>query len=337
MIENDYIEVMLPAIRAELEAHLAHSALGRSRALISMLRYHMGWEGQGSNQDAEGKRIRPILTLLSTEASGGVWELALPAAAAVELIHNFSLIHDDIEDNSDLRRGRDTVWKKWGVAQAINTGDLMFSIANLAVHRLDAHFDSMVINRASQIILETCILLTQGQYWDIAYENQMDVTIEQYWTMVEGKTGALLGASCELGALCSPATPEQRRLFKTFGFQLGMAFQAIDDYLGIWGDPAKLGKSVESDLISKKKTLPVVFGLQSIPRFSELWMQSKINAEDACEMARMLEVVGAKDYVLAQAKRHTDNAFKALHAAGKNNEAREAIQSLASGLLKRDY
>jgi geranylgeranyl diphosphate synthase type I len=116
-----------------------------------------------------------------------------------------------------------------------------------------------------------------------------------------------------------------------------MAFQAIDDYLGIWGDPAKLGKSVESDLISKKKTLPVVFGLQSIPRFSELWMQSKINAEDACEMARMLEVVGAKDYVLAQAKRHTDNAFKALHAAGKNNEAREAIQSLASGLLKRDY
>jgi geranylgeranyl diphosphate synthase type I len=168
--------------------------------------------------------------------SGGKWENSLPAAAAVELVHNFSLIHDDIEDNSHLRRGRPTVWTKWGIPQAINTGDAMFTLAHLTILGLESTCSKAITLKAAAILQETCLELTQGQYLDIAYESQKELSIEGYWLMVSGKTAAMLAASTELGGLAAGCSPEEQQAYHEFGHALGLAFQVQDDYLGIWGE-----------------------------------------------------------------------------------------------------
>ena len=166
-----------------------------------MLAYHMGWEGEGAGPAARGKRIRPLLVLLTSGAAQGDWKNALPAAAAVELIHNFSLIHDDIQDGSDQRRGRPTVWKLWGTAQAINSGDAMFALAHLTIFRLAGTTNEHTAFQAAHMLQETCLELTKGQFLDMSYETQSQLMIDDYWPMVSGKTAALLATCTELGAL----------------------------------------------------------------------------------------------------------------------------------------
>src|SRR5512146_1389252 len=164
---QEYIQVMRPAVETQLQSFIDRSLRGNYPDLRSMLTYHMGWEGEGAGPEAQGKRIRPLLVLLCAEAAGGTGQDALPAAAAVELLHNFSLIHDDIQDNSPLRRNRPTVWVKWGQAQAINAGDVMFTLSFLAVQDLAGVLPSEHVLLVSRIIQETCLRLTEGQYLDI--------------------------------------------------------------------------------------------------------------------------------------------------------------------------
>ena len=178
-----------------------------------MLTYHMGWEGEGAGPEAQGKRIRPLLVLLCAEAAGGNWRAALPAAAAVELLHNFSLIHDDIQDNSPLRRNRPTVWVKWGAAQAINAGDVLFTLAFLALQDLAGTLPPQNVLLASHILQETCLRLTEGQYLDMSYETRPALPLDAYWPMIGGKTSALLACCCELGALVGGAEEPAARLF----------------------------------------------------------------------------------------------------------------------------
>jgi len=261
MTLQHYIDEFLPAIETELQQIIGTTKEEHYHGLHEMLAYAIGWKGEGAGPKARGKRVRPLLVLLATASAGGNWEKALPAAAAVELVHNFSLIHDDIEDHSPLRRGRPTVWKLWGIAQAINTGDTMFTLAQQAVTRLIETATPAITLDATQLIQQTCLHLTQGQFLDISYEDRADLVIEDYWPMVGGKTAALLAASTELGALVADVDAETRNAYSNFGRNLGLAFQALDDYLGIWGDAEVTGKSVASDLIECKKSLPVLFGL----------------------------------------------------------------------------
>jgi geranylgeranyl diphosphate synthase, type I len=330
-----FSKLMLPRLEEELYCAVEKVEETGLDELKEMLFYHMGWEGDEKSSTPKGKRIRPILVLLTAASAGGVWGQALPAAVAVELIHNFSLIHDDIEDNSPERRGRPTVWVKWGVPQAINAGDALFTLAHLAILQLKETIGAETALKAAHILQKTCLHLTQGQYLDIAYENRNDLSLEAYWRMVKGKTAALIGASTELGALAAGAPDEVRQAYNKFGESLGLAFQALDDLLGIWGDSTKMGKSAESDLISGKKSLPVLYGIQQRSKFQERWEKGRILPEEAPKLAELLEAEGALIYTRETAAFLTEEALKALDEAQPQGEAGLALRELANKLLNR--
>lgn len=326
---------MLMAIEQTL-----HQAVERANGaglgeLNGMLAYHLGWEGEGAGPEASGKRLRPLIVLLTTAAAGGDWRQALPAAAAIELIHNFSLIHDDIEDDSPLRRGRPTVWAKWGIAQAINTGDAMFTLAHLAVLELERTAPLEIVLRACQIVFNACLHLTQGQYLDISFEKRSDLKVEDYWPMVSGKTAALIGACTELGALIAGANQVVLAAYRQFGISLGLAFQTQDDLLGIWGDAALTGKSADSDLVSGKKSLPVLFGLGQRGEFARRWAEGSIQPAEVRWFADQLEAEGSRSFGEEKAATLTEQALQALEKAGPQGEAGRELHALALKLLKR--
>jgi len=332
---KDYIDEMRPAIETTLFQLVNRSISNEFPELREMLAYHMGWEGEKAGPEAQGKRIRPLLVLLCAEAAGGDWQNALPAAGAVELLHNFSLIHDDIQDNSPIRHKRPTVWKKWGIAQAINAGDILFIQAFLILHDLRNTLSPQMVLEANRILQETCLHLTEGQYLDISYEKKQELPLDSYWPMIGGKTSALLGCCAQLGALVGGTEEERQLFFREYGYSLGLAFQVLDDWLGIWGDVALTGKSVESDLVTGKKSLPVLYGLSKSGLFAERWSKGRIKPDEAFEMARILADEGASIFTLQSAERLTKQAMNSLDKAADDNEASRALRELTHMLLKR--
>lgn len=334
-------EIKLDDLRIAVEEHLVHQVdcciPPEYSAMKAQLAYHLGWEGEGAGVEAQGKRIRPVLLLLACAAAGGDWRAALPAACAVELIHNFSLIHDDIQDQSPLRRGRPTVWVKWGTAQAINAGDLMFTLAFTAVQELKDSLSPEAALAAHGLLQATCVRLTGGQYLDLFNEKTRELSLEDYWRMIAGKTAALLGCSAELGALCAGAAAEQRQTFREFGEKLGLAFQVQDDWLGIWGDAALTGKSTESDLVSGKKSFPVVVGLSLRKEFARRWLAGAVQPSEVGAVAALLQAEGAKEACEAAASRLTQEARAALNKAGKDTPGKAELLKLAESLLRRNY
>lgn len=322
----------LPAIEAELKRALG-SGPKHLREYYAMMEYHLGWDAPAATS---GKRLRPLLCLLTCAASGGQWEQALPLGAAIELLHNFSLIHDDIQDNSPLRRGRPTVWQKWGQAQAINAGDAMFTLAHLAPHALTHRGISADVGlQALEIFGHTCLTLTQGQYLDMSFETRARVTVTEYLAMIEGKTAALVAASAELGALIAGVEAERQVQYQQFGRGLGLAFQIQDDVLGIWGDPAVTGKSAASDLEKRKKSLPVVYGLEQSAEFALAYARPHSSSESLSEMAMTLERLGAHESANQLAHDLTAQAIQHLEAAAPTGEAGRALHELTDQLLNR--
>jgi geranylgeranyl diphosphate synthase, type I len=323
------------AVESELQRQVSRLDEPRTKIYHEMLTYHMGWTGEGAGPEATGKRIRPLLVLLTTAASGGSWESALPAAAAVELVHNFSLVHDDIQDNSDKRRGRPTVWVKWGMPQAINAGDGLFVLSNLAITDLAASYPAETVVKAAQILHNTCLDLTRGQYLDISYEKRTDLGVEDYWPMVSGKTAALLAGCCQLGALLGGADEPTVDAYRSFGHYLGLAFQVQDDILGIWGDEALTGKSAASDLVEGKKSLPVLAGLGAKGKFAARWAQGLIKPDEVEEMAKLLANEGGYAAAHEASKQFTDLALNSLREADPQGKAGDALFELADKLLSR--
>ena len=330
-----YIQSMLPAIEDELKKSVADTDAAYLEEFCYMLSYHLGWQGEGAGVEARGKRVRPLLTLLTAAAAGGEWEHALPAAAAIELVHNFSLIHDDIQDNSLSRRGRPTVWRLWGIAQAINAGDAMFTLAHLSMARLASTTSTIVAYQANKILQLTCLHLTQGQYLDLSYEARSDLDIESYWPMVSNKTAALFGACTEIGALSAGAEESIIACYRVFGHSLGLAFQVYDDILGIWGDTAITGKSIQSDMLTGKKSLPILFGLSLGGQFARRWTQGRITPEEIPALARLLEQEGAHAFTQEHVSSLTGKALTALDQAEPSGEAGLALRDLALGLINR--
>ncbi len=329
-------ETMLPAVEEAMQAIVERAHCQADDGLYHMLAYHLGWQGEGAGPAAQGKRVRPLLLLLTTAATGGQWRRAVPAAAAVELLHNFSLIHDDIEDRGDTRRGRPTVWKRWGLPLGLNSGDALFTLASIAVLELHPPTDAAITLQAARILHQTALHLTKGQHLDIAYENRPTVSVAAYWQMVEGKTAALLAACTELGALLAGASDARRRAYHEFGRMVGLAFQAWDDYLGIWGDAALTGKSTTGDLMERKKTLPVLYGLEQGGAFARAWANgSPRTPEEVPALAAALEADGARAYTEATAASLTGEALQALDKANPQGPAGEALRQLALLLLKR--
>jgi geranylgeranyl diphosphate synthase type I len=323
-------------IELELQKQVSRLDTPRTNRFHEMLTYHMGWTGEGAGPEATGKRIRPLLVLLCTSSCGANWQSALPAAASIELVHNFSLVHDDIQDNSPTRRGRETAWVKWGAPMAINVGDALFVIANQAVTDLKENYPAEIVLRAAEILNNTCLELTRGQFLDIAYEDRTDLTVEDYWPMISGKTAALLSACCHVGSLLGGADDSKQEAYRSFGHYLGLAFQVQDDILGIWGDEAVTGKSAASDLVEGKNSLPVLAGLEKKGKFSERWFRGSIQPEEVKEVRRLLATEGGLIVAQDASKQMTDLASMSLREADPQGEAGEALSELADKLLKRD-
>lgn len=330
------LKPLLAQIELELQKQVSRLDTPRTKPFHEMLTYHMGWTGEGAGPEATGKRIRPLMVLLCAAACSARWEPALPAAAAVELVHNFSLVHDDIQDNSDKRRGRTTVWVKWGMPMGINAGDALFVMSNQAIIDLKGNYPAEVVVKAAEILHNTCLELTRGQFLDMSYEKMNELVVEDYWPMIAGKTAALLSACCHIGSLLGGADEAQQDGYRSFGHYLGLAFQVQDDILGIWGDEAVTGKSAASDLIEGKKSLPVLAGLSAKGKFAERWKQGAIHAEEVQELARLLASEGGYETAVEAAKQMTDLALMSLRGADPQGEAGEALFGLADKLLKRN-
>jgi geranylgeranyl diphosphate synthase type I len=301
--------------------------------LVDMVAYHHGWAGAPSGR---GKRVRPLLTVLACQACGADWHGALPAASAVELIHNFSLVHDDIEDHSDTRRGRPTLWARWGLPQALNTGDALFALARLSLHRLtDAGYPPAVILAVQRELDEACLALTRGQHLDMAFESLPVVSRTSYTEMVDGKTAALIAAAVGTGARLAGADAQRLENLTRFGRQLGLAFQMQDDILGIWGDPAVTGKPAGDDLLCRKKSLPTLLGLERSHRFRELWASDPLDAPALQAMRVELESCGAQGATIEAAAEHTRQALEALRGASPADPAGALLRDLALQMLGR--
>ena len=307
----------------------------------NMMHYHMGWLDDRFQTSAVGggKRLRPLLCLLACQAVGGEVSVALPAAAAMEILHNFSLAHDDIEDNSRERRGRPALWTLWGVPQAINVGDALFALAHRTLGQLSDHdVPAWRILAAIRSFDRTCVALTEGQYLDMSFESRRDVTVDEYLEMVEGKTAALIGLSAELGALLGDAPPPLVAHFLEFGRQLGIAFQIEDDILGIWGDESLTGKSASSDIREKKKTLPVVYGLGSTVglQLKTVYGEQEITEEDLPSVLALLHEVDALGHTQRVAEASYQRALAALNATGLGDAALAPLRELTAMLKGRD-
>lgn len=325
---------MLARIEQDLQDTAQILAEGASSEIYEMISHHFGW--RGVNKTEGGKRLRPLLVLLSAMAAGGDWETAIPVATAVEFIHNFSLIHDDIQDGSFTRRGRPTVWSLWGEAQAINTGDAIFALSRLTTSRLiESAVASEVILRTQALLDQTCIELTRGQYLDLHFEARDDIREDQYFTMIQGKTAALISASTACGAYIADPRDQKVGHYKNFGQSLGVAFQIVDDLLGIWGSSDETGKSTFDDLSSHKKTLPVIYGLENSDPFRQLWKKEHPDRENLNAMRVELERAGALEHTRQEAKRHSLAAEASLLEAQPVTAAADILREIPTGLLER--
>lgn len=341
---NSLAAEYLPAIEAEMRSVLMASDQTTGAAAdpyYGMIHYHMGWADDGFNPVTikSGKRIRPLLCLLACSAAGGNWRQALPAAAAIEIIHNFSLVHDDIQDDSPTRRGRATLWTIWGQPQAINTGDAMFSMAHLALGRLtDRGVPAGTVVHALRRFDEMCVDLTRGQYTDMSFETRdSSVTVDEYLAMITGKTAVLLSLCAELGALVAGADEARVGHFAKFGRDLGLAFQIQDDILGIWGDEDITGKSVATDIVTRKKTLPILYGLSTSETLRGVYSADSEDGEFVRRVVELLDEVGARQYAVDEAERYSSGALASLSAAQPAGPAAEALHQLTDILLQRNF
>ncbi|TMB98261.1 MAG: polyprenyl synthetase family protein, partial [Chloroflexi bacterium] len=279
--------------RPEIESCL-RSFLDRPATpeLYRMLRYHLGWEdADGQPSSASGKLLRPSLCLLACEAAGGEPRRALPAAAAVELVHNFSLVHDDIQDRDRERHHRPTVWALWGEAQGINAGDALLSLARLALLRLhDEDVEAATVLEAGRVLDERTLEMVEGQVMDLAFEQAGQITVDDCLAMMEKKTSALFDCAVYLGVLAATGDRQAAEKAGAFGRQLGLAFQIRDDLLGIWGLQTRTGKPAGADIARRKKSLPVVFGLAAGGEISDsiksVYQQERISEDDVAQVVR---------------------------------------------------
>lgn len=333
MTLSSYSAKMLPVIEAELKQQVRNIRTPGTGGFHALLAYHMGWAGKRVGHP--GKRIRPLLALLTCASLTKAWRHAVPAAAALELVHNFSLVHDDIQDNSTTRRGRATLWVTAGTPLAINAGDALFALAFQAGLHLARGHDSRTVVTASAILQQACLDLTRGQYLDLYHQQHGRLPLRSYWQMIDGKTAALLAACTHIGALLGGANPKQCYGYRKFGQLLGLAFQVQDDLLGIWGDEKQTGKSADSDLAEGKLSLPVAYALERSSSFRRLWRNTKDRPANADRLRRILEQAGADEYAARQATRLTNLARGSLAKLRPAGQPGAALMELSELLVHR--
>lgn len=323
---------MSPAVREAVER--------LSDPVRQVAQYHFGWrDDQGlvvQSADASGRAIRPALVLLAAQAVGGTAEQAVPAACAVELVHNFSLVHDDLMDRDPTRRYRKACWSLFGASAAILAGDALLALA------FDVLGRSGTAGGTQNALLAGVLLdMVDGQGADMAFEQRTDVDVAECIRMAAGKTGALLGGACALGASAGDGNADQVAQLRRFGEHLGLAYQCLDDIQGIWGDPLMTGKAARSDLVNRKKSLPVVATLCSdTPAGRELARiylgEGPLPDEDVLQAATLIELAGGREWTEARAARHLEQAMDSLRSAGLVPDAEAELAELARLVTAQD-
>jgi geranylgeranyl diphosphate synthase type II len=284
-----------------------------------------------------GKRMRPVLTLMSAEIFECSYEKALPAALAIEVFHNFSLIHDDIMDDAPLRRGHQTVHEKWDVNTGILSGDAMLILA----YQYFEHYEPVVFRDLAKLFSKTALEVCEGQQWDVDFETRNDVTIAAYLKMIEYKTAVLVAAAMKMGAIIAETTIENADLIYEFGLNLGLAFQLQDDYLDAFGDPETFGKQVGGDIIENKKTYLYLKALEfaNVEEASRLKQFFLAQPEDVTEKIESVKTIfqtsGAADATKLAIQEFTFKAFDTLEKLSISEDKKELLRAFGENLMGR--
>jgi geranylgeranyl diphosphate synthase type I len=327
------------AVDAELHAVFGNLAL----PLYDMMRYHLGWideRGRAVN-GTTGKALRPVLCLMACHALHKCFEPALPVAAALELVHNFSLIHDDVQDDDRERRHKPTVWSIWGKPQAINAGTAMRILANCALSRLQAAgVRPEKLLAVQQCIDATTLRLIEGQYLDIDYETRSDVGQDAYLEMVSGKTASLIACSLQTGAMIGSDERSTGLRFADLGRAMGLAFQIRDDILGIWGDSSQTGKPAGNDIRRKKKTYPLVYAMEKgnksqRDKLRRILGGQTVDEPQVAEVLSILEEVAALKAAQALVERFSTEAKEALFSLKLDSQDSSQFEELIDFLAGR--
>jgi len=313
------IEAALRRALSQASETATHRGVADTTDLLSFygqMQYHLGWVDANflPVTGYPGKLLRPTLLLLAYEGAGAEGETAemtgssnylrraLPAAAAIELTHNFTLIHDDIEDGDAKRHHRATLWKQWGVPQAINTGDGMFALARLTLWDVvDEGVEAAVAVRLGAVLDRAFLVLSEGQHLDISFEARQDVSVSMYIDMIRRKTGALMGCAAEMGALLGTCDEETIARLRNFGNAMGVAFQVRDDLLGVWASTAESGKTVAGDIYRRKKSLPVLHALEHANAHDQQFLRAVYTQESAVTSEQVQEILTIFEHTETQA------------------------------------
>ncbi|HYF61637.1 MAG TPA: polyprenyl synthetase family protein [Herpetosiphonaceae bacterium] len=309
-----------------------------------MQEYHLGWRDEALQPSAadSGKLLRPRYCILACEAVGGKAATAEPLAAAIQLLHDFSLIHDDIQDHSPTRRGRPTVWNIWGVPHGINAGDGMYTIAQLSLLRLaEVGVAADVVVEIARRFNQTVLRICEGQFLDMSFEERLDITEADYLAMISRKTAALIAAATGLGAILGGASQAQAVALYDFGEALGLAFQMEDDILGIWGEEAVTGKPDAHDIWGRKKSLPIIHALAhadagDAAELRRIYGQAELAHADVPAVLSILERTGSRGYAAGVARFYHEAALAALDGIeGGVDSALAEIRAITGKLLGR--
>ena len=311
--------------------------------VFEMLRYYMGWVDVDGNPciATEGKALRPTLCLFACEAVGASPHRAMPAAVALELIHNFSLIHDDIQDHDETRHHRPTLWAVWGPPKALVAGNVLRVLADMSLDGLsDEGLEPDRVLAASSLLTEAYLEIIVGQHLDLEYEGLPDITMQDYLTMISLKTGALIRCALNLGAVIGTRDEEIVNAFRSCGQSLGYMFQIRDDLLGVWGDEEVTGKPVGADIRRKKNSFPLVYAMsQASPedkqRLAEIYRGDYVAEDNVASVLNIMDAVKAREYAEGVIAAHGDRALDALAKVELSPEMRRELEDLVHFLLVR--
>ena len=287
--------------------------------------------------DLGGKRLRPALVLMACEAMGGDVEKAVKPAVGLELFHNFTLLHDDVMDNADVRRGKPTVHRRWNDNTAILSGDAMLTMSSQYV----AQVEPAVLPEIMRLFNQTAMEIYEGQQYDMDFEVRNNVTLEEYIDMIRLKTSVLIGCACKMGALIAGASEANAQALYETGLYLGLAFQLQDDVLDVWGDEATFGKAIGGDIMNTKTTFLLIGAMQKAQGddANELrrWINNDyaLRSEKVPAVTALYERLGMREAADEAIKRYNDMAFDALSRVEMSDEAREAFVQLIKGLVGR--
>lgn len=343
-------QILFDTIAAEVEAEMwaiRQEQVAIAPILWEIVDYQFGWDlpadDRVGRRRVAGKKIRPLLMALVAQAISGEYRHVLSAGAALELLHNFTLVHDDVMDKSLTRRHRPAVWTRWGNAQAINAGDGLYALANLASTRLlDQATPTHRVVATFRALSQACLWTAEGQILDIDFETRETVPTADYIKMITHKTGMLIECAAKIGALLSTDDEQIIQSYADFARNLGIVFQIWDDYLGVWGDETKTGKSATGDIREKKKAYPFLAACERANEteratLRQLYAQETLSDADVQAALAIFNRVGAAEQTSQATGQYYRTAIAYLDQTGIHNETQTVIRQLADFLIQRTY